>query len=334
MTSEQVFWSESHLRRGFSAEVFDQYVGLVDQLVQEIEPFRLRQIERETALAAVRAQIVGRELRAEEWRSPGASVVARAGPFELDDLAHQIGKKLAQNGPARTREASRTLRPERGEAMPTFYTSFATCPVRGLAGSQCRSQRRDFVFGTLSFTRFIQSTLLRGLSSLLRGLSSLLRGLSSLLRGLSSLLRDLTGLFGGPGGLRPRRNALPRLRVDQAQKSSVGLEDQAELPAQEATLFQLHRTVFAPYQPIALETRLQIVAQEIEEKVLRNLEYIPVKRKLGLRVLFTRRFRRQFDHDVRAPTLFPQKIIIPRMLRHAEDNQDIRRHVLALFPCS
>src|SRR5262249_47708462 len=80
-----------------ATEVLQKHVAFRRQLVEEAEPFRLRQVEGDAPLVAVAGEVVRAE-RAEERRPPGAGVVAGAGALDLDDVRPEVAEQLPAEG--------------------------------------------------------------------------------------------------------------------------------------------------------------------------------------------------------------------------------------------
>src|SRR5439155_10751773 len=64
------------------------------EVIEELQPVRLAQIERDGLLVAIAGKVVRAEF-ADKRRAPAARVVAGAGPFDLDDLGAEIAEQLA-----------------------------------------------------------------------------------------------------------------------------------------------------------------------------------------------------------------------------------------------
>ena len=73
-------------------EVFDQHVGVFEQLPQDVAAFFTRQIDRDALLVAVDAGEVPRGVTVE--RRPPAACFIAAGGFQFDDLGAVIGQCL------------------------------------------------------------------------------------------------------------------------------------------------------------------------------------------------------------------------------------------------
>ncbi len=113
------------LAQAADLEVLDQDVALLRQLAHQLRPARRGDVQRHRQLVAVGREVVGRlggvvaGRILQIGRPPGARVVARAGPFDLDDFRTQVGQVLGTPGArqhageiqhANAGQGSRTLR--------------------------------------------------------------------------------------------------------------------------------------------------------------------------------------------------------------------------------
>ena len=86
-------------------EVFDQHVGVLSQHSHQCLAFAVRQVDRDRAFVAVRAEEVGRfgavgaHCIAQQRRAPSAGVVSYAWAFDLDDIGTQVAEHLGAPGP-------------------------------------------------------------------------------------------------------------------------------------------------------------------------------------------------------------------------------------------
>src|SRR5262249_29636685 len=75
------------------------------QLIKEVQPFRLGEIERQSTFVAIARKIVGAQ-GPEERRPPGTGVISLAWPFHLEDLGAQIAQDLTAQ---RSRQDARSI---------------------------------------------------------------------------------------------------------------------------------------------------------------------------------------------------------------------------------
>ena len=95
-------------------EIFDQYIGFAEKGFENFLSARLFEIERNATFVAIDAKKVSRFI-ADKRRAPPAGVIARAGPFDLDQLSAPISPKfMAQKGPAKILVRSITRMPFKG----------------------------------------------------------------------------------------------------------------------------------------------------------------------------------------------------------------------------
>ncbi|MCY1524936.1 hypothetical protein D9M68_598970 [compost metagenome] len=96
--AEYLFITDAPARQGTGLEVLQQHVGVLQQPQQQVDAFRLRQVDGDVFLVAVDALEVGRRV-AFEGRAPAAGLVTRE-RFQLDHLGTMVGQRLGGVGAA------------------------------------------------------------------------------------------------------------------------------------------------------------------------------------------------------------------------------------------
>src|SRR4029079_11534569 len=94
---ERVIPEPEALHRAGS-EVLDDHVGARDERVEDSPRARVLQIERDALLVAVDAEEIG-AFAANEWRAPGAGIVAPPRLLDLDHPRPEIGQLHRAVGP-------------------------------------------------------------------------------------------------------------------------------------------------------------------------------------------------------------------------------------------
>ena len=80
-----------------SLEVLDEDIGLLGERDDDLAPFRGADIDGETLLVAIGAEVIGRDAL-DRRRHPAARVVARAGLLDLPDLGAEIAQRHGRPG--------------------------------------------------------------------------------------------------------------------------------------------------------------------------------------------------------------------------------------------
>ena len=80
MPLEQLFRRQAEVFGTIGAEIFDKDIAAVKQIVEELAPFGLSDVERERALIAIARKEIGGEGPLKGW-APTAGIIAAAGPL-------------------------------------------------------------------------------------------------------------------------------------------------------------------------------------------------------------------------------------------------------------
>jgi hypothetical protein len=100
----EAFVIEPELGQAADLEILDQHVGTRGEFLDNAAAVVALEIEFDRTLAAIGAvKIGGAEMAAggglDEWRSPGAGVIAGAFALDLDHVGAEIGEDLARPRP-------------------------------------------------------------------------------------------------------------------------------------------------------------------------------------------------------------------------------------------
>ena len=79
-------------------KILDKHVAAFHQLMENLQPFRLAQVQRYRPLVTVARQVIGAQL-AGERRAPAAGLVAAAGALNLDDVRTEVAEELPAKWP-------------------------------------------------------------------------------------------------------------------------------------------------------------------------------------------------------------------------------------------
>ncbi len=167
-----VLIADARAARPRRTEVLDDDVRALHQPLDGGASALVGEVECDAALAPVERQVVG-GLAAVEWRPPGARLVARAGPLDLDHVGAEIGE---EHRAIRAREDPREVEhPDPRERQARLAAASGTWPEsparerRSSAGGACVEPRSPCAIASAIMPKCSSSAVSGGETAMPRG---------------------------------------------------------------------------------------------------------------------------------------------------------------------